>query len=335
MRNPTVGHSWRRQRGRASGLALGFSFLLAVSTIVGIVRDGRAGDEFQPSDVAHGLTTTEGACRSFPDAVWVVVDGRGDCIRFFLSGAKETNPVAVVFLHGDRLLHFWKDHEFTELRELRVVGYDRASPMHIRQEVEASAAAAQVPFVFLGRPGVYGSSGDHKERRRPREVQLVNGALDIIKARHAVGTYVLAGHSGGGHLVGALLSRRSDISCAVIGAGVVAVEERIHALGWPKDATGYGDYVDPIKEVERVAPGTALRVFVIADPEDSIVPFATNRAYAEVLQRHGVSAHLARARGGGPDRHQLTRSAQTVAGWCARGLPTDEIISRLRQGLSG
>jgi pimeloyl-ACP methyl ester carboxylesterase len=265
----------------------------------------------------------------------VDVDGRGDCIRFFLSGAKAANPVAVVFLHGDRLLQFWNDREFTDLRELRVVGYDRASPARVREEVEASAMAAGLPFVFLGRPGVYGSSGDHKERRRPREVALVNGALDMIKARHAVGAYVLAGHSGGGHLAGALLSRRSDVACAVIAAGVVAVEERIHARGWPKDATGYADYVDPIKEIEQVPRGTALRVFVIADPEDTIVPFATNRAYAMALKDHGVSAHLVQARGGGPDRHQLSRSAQTVAGWCARGVPTEEIMSRLRRGLSG
>jgi dienelactone hydrolase len=324
----------RRARIRRS-LQASASAILAAASILGPARDARAEEAFPLSEVVHGSTATEESCRALPAAAWVVVDGRGDCIRYFPSGAQRSNPVAAVFLHGDRLLQLWNDREFTTLRELRVVGYAGASPARVQEEVARNAAAAQRPFIFLGRPGVYGSSGDHKERRRPREVALVDAALDAIKARYDVERFVLAGHSGGGHLVGALLSRRADVGCAVIAAGVVAVEARIQALGWPKDATGYADYVDPIKEVGRIPRGDALRVFVIGDPRDGVVPFSTARAYVEALRRHGVAAHLAEARGAGPDHHGLARSAQTVAGWCAIGLPTEEILARLRQGLSG
>jgi hypothetical protein len=48
-------------------------------------------------------------------------------------------------------------------------------------------------------------------------------ALDAIKARYRIGQYYLAGQSGGGTVTAAMLNMRTDIECAVISSGNVAV----------------------------------------------------------------------------------------------------------------
>lgn len=291
-------------------------------------------DSFTRQGLIAGTRLTAAECRPAAEALWIVVDGTGDCIRYFIAGPRTANPIAIVFFHGDHLAQVWGDAEFRVLRDVRVLGYANATPASAWNVAQRMASNSGVAAVFLSRPGTHGSSGDHKERRRPREVNLVAAALDRLKERHRIGEFVLAGQSGGGHLVGTMLPRRTDVACAVITSGAVAVQQRIRLRGWPADATGATDYVDPIAEVPRIGRRDGLRVFVIGDPADTNVPFSTQRAYYEMLRRHGVDAHLVAAKGSGPDNHGLARTGQTVAEWCARKLGTDEIVKRAA-GLSG
>lgn len=115
------------------------------------------------------------------------------------------------------------------------------------------AIALGHPYILLARPGTFGSTGDHRLRRSRREVALIDAALDQIKARHGIARLVVAGTSGGGHLAAALLSRRDDISCAVITSGVVAVKMRARLRGWPAGAITRADTIDPIDEVASLA----------------------------------------------------------------------------------
>ncbi len=52
--------------------------------------------------------------------------------------------------------------------------YPQLSPAMMQAEAEQYAAAAGRTFINLARPGVYGSSGDHMQRRREREVRLID-----------------------------------------------------------------------------------------------------------------------------------------------------------------
>lgn len=63
------------------------------------------------------------------------------------------------------------------------------------------------PYIFVARPGIYGSSGVHNGARKRLESLLMSEALNKIKQRHQILNYVLVGHSGGGHIVSALLSK--------------------------------------------------------------------------------------------------------------------------------
>jgi poly(3-hydroxybutyrate) depolymerase len=127
---------------------------------------------------------------------------------------------------------------------------------------------------------VYGSSGDHNQRRRLRELLVINTAVDAIKSKHGVKAFVLSGQSGGGHIVGSLLSLRQDIICAVITSGAVAVQQRSLIRGWAGvDATGYSDYFDPIDHVAKISRDPGRRIFIIGDPRDTNVPFETQVAF--------------------------------------------------------
>ena len=73
--------------------------------------------------------------------------------------------------------------------------------------------------IYLARAGVDGSSGDHRIRHTVLELNVTNMALDAIKQRHGFDGFHLIGQSGGSKLVGGMLALRTDIGCAVIGAG--------------------------------------------------------------------------------------------------------------------
>jgi hypothetical protein len=86
--------------------------------------------------------------------------------------------------------------------------YMNLNPMMMQAEAVRFAVAAGRTFINLARPGTYGSTGNHMQRRREREVALINGALDQSKAQFGWTSMTLAGFSGGGHLVALLIARR-------------------------------------------------------------------------------------------------------------------------------
>ena len=74
----------------------------------------------------------------------------------------------------------------------------------------------------------------------------------------------LAGLSGGGHLVAAVLARRVDVDCAVIAAGNVAVRQRLREMeSGGADVTGFTDFVDPIDSVLDVAAPLPPRSLIV------------------------------------------------------------------------
>ena len=61
--------------------------------------------------------------------------------------------------------------------------YRATSPRDVQALSEQFAALFGRPYLHLARPGILGSSGHHRDRRRPREVALVDAALTRLKER--------------------------------------------------------------------------------------------------------------------------------------------------------
>jgi hypothetical protein len=241
---------------------------------------------FLDDDVLRGTVASENQ-REQAGRVWVdEIDGLADSLCFYGALSKDNNGRdPIIFFEGDRLRGSGD--------KLKVIGgHNKWSPRRKQIEAEQYSVAFGRTFVNLARPGVFGSTGDHRQRRREREFALVNGALDKLKEAFGWSRLNLAGQSGGGHLVGMLLACRNDIEYAVIASGNVAVRQRIQDNGWSEDMTGYdlrihplaGPIADPIDRVSDVAKHPPRLVIMLTDPRDNIVSASVQTAYHDALK---------------------------------------------------
>ena len=160
---------------------------------------------------------------------------------------------------------------------------------------------------------------------------MVDAAITAIKERHQIESLILVGQSSGGHLVGAMLAMRHDISCAVAASGVTAVRRRVELHHRPADATGFRDYWDPADHVGEIRPVPGLRIFVVGDPADLNVPFPAQTYWFDLLKEHGLDATLMTGTAVGPEHHSLANTGRTIAGLCAHNVPAAKIEEAVKQ----
>lgn len=286
-------------------------------------------------------TYSKPECEALQNAVWVDVSwqdnkapGKQDqrasaCIKYFPSDNAAGASTAVIFIDGD-------------VSDGSEEGRSAYETMKSRGTEFANVIAGQtnLPVIRLTRPGTFGSSGmSHlRDRRMPIEVHLVNAAVTKIKERYGYERVQLAGQSTGGGLVGALMTLgRNDIDCAVIGSGVTSVKTRSSHLNSSnfrqgKDETGndLSAVYDPIDHVSKVAPDSSRRIFILGDPRDEAVSFASQREFHERLVNSGIPSTLLVAEAKDAKHHFLGASAQRVAGLCKNGRSDAEILELVK-----
>lgn len=277
--------------------------------------------------VVRGVEATRAQCDALgAAAVWAQPAGdAGECLRYWHAGLQgAANPRVLVYFAGDLLVG-----------NLVYKGYAGQTLEAVQKSVDGVHARHGVPYLFVGRPGTYGSSGEHRQRRRQREAKLVSAALDEIRKRHGIEEFALAGLSGGGHVVASLLGYRSDVVCAVAGGAVSAPKLRVRLRGWNMDSTGYADSWEPLEHLDRARMHPALRVYVVGDPADTNVPWAAQTVLADHVQALGVPAEVLQAEGTGPERHGVAGSALLVGAMCLKNQTNEEIRQRAARGLKG
>jgi len=186
-----------------------------------------------------------------------------------------------------------------------------------------------VPVLVVARPGTYGSSGNHAERRQQREFLALNAAFDAIRARHRIGRFIVFGHSGGATAAAALLTMgRTDISCAVLTSGAYSLIERARMVRAQQgrqqrrglDLTGLPSPYDPLDHVGGVVRDQTRMVFVIGNEKDRVTPFILQRKFAEALRRRGHKVRVINHPAIGPSFHDLKDGVgMKTATDCARG----------------
>ena len=317
-----------------AGVSAGGAFLpLAIAsrpTAAGRIEFTASGN-FSETAVRRGVRATREQCQPLDDAVWVSAPpddagADGECLRYFTArigtgGARRV----IVYFAGD----VWTADGQLE------PGYSALDIPRIRAGVERWAERLDAPYVFFARPGTFGSSGDHMQRRRRAESKLVSAALDALKRKLGIAEFVLVGHSGGGHVVASLLTQRDDIVCAVPASSPSSPSLRWRLQGATHDTTGYVDSYEPVDHLRRGSMHPKLRVLVLGDPNDTNVPWASQQILADRLQDAGIAHAVLNGIGRGPSRHSLADSGRIVAGWCYHDVPTDEIVRRAAKGLGG
>ena len=286
-----------------------------------------AAGDFSEAAIVRGVKADKAQCDRIANAVWAVTaDAGAECLKYWTAGFG-TAPVrrVLVYFHGD----IWVGAGKTARRYL---GFTNEQ---LQADADAWARRVDYPYIFFARPGTHGSSGDHMQRRRRAESELISAALDQIKLRHGIEELILAGQSGGGHVTSALLTLRADIVCAVPASAPSSPRIRWEMKGRTTDTTGFSDSYEPFEHLRQAAAHPQLRVFVLGNPQDSNVVWPSQTVMADALQKAGIPVAILEGEGTGPDAHGLSNSARMVAGWCAKNMSTEEIVRRARQGLKG
>ncbi|GGJ15483.1 alpha/beta hydrolase family protein [Neoroseomonas lacus] len=299
----------------ALGLWLGASGMAAAQST-------SSDEEFDPQRVVDGIETDRRDCAAMAvshTAIWV----EGACLRYYAAGLvlDAPNPLVAAWLNGDVLGPHGND------ARRRQSGF---GPAAVIEQERGLAARFGIPFIFLGRPGTYGSAGKHHALRgRPREAALVDGMLDALKQRYRIGAWALGGHSGGGTLVAAMLARRSDLRCAVISSGAASYRAYLEARGLLAPGAPLTRF-DPYEALDQVPHDPARRIFVIGDPRETNVPFSGQRQYYEGLRRRGIAAWLVPLERATDSRHHgLVDFGETATGMCGSGASTEAILDTL------
>ncbi len=286
-----------------------------------------AAGDYSEEALLRGVEATQAQCDAVSGTVWADAGVHGQaCIKYWSAGfPTAANGRAIVFFHGDLLVGIGKTAR----------SYLTNSPQKTQRDVELTARKLEAPYVFVGRPGTHGSSGKHTQRRRAAESALLSAALDQIQQRLKIRELVLVGQSGGGHVTAALLTRRNDVVCAVPTSSPSSPRQRWTLKGLKRDTTGFDDSYEPTEHLEKARLHPGLRVFVLGDPTDRKVPWASQTVLANKLAAIGVPVEVLQGQGAGPEAHGLPNSGREVASWCFQELGTAEIVRRARQGLKG
>jgi hypothetical protein len=245
--------------------------------------------------------------------LWVQAVEGPACIRYFASDEIDGARVAIVQFSGDR-------DGVMDQPPTRIPGNTEA----LRTlDAQRSRDRAGVPWIFMARPGTYGSSGDHRRRREPVEFHALDAALDALMQRHQLQRIVILGHSGGATAGAALLTMgRTRVACAVLTSGAYGLLERARMLGMSKDGrtdtTGSTQFYDPLDHVNGIVRDPARRIVLIGNRDDRNTPFALQQRFGDAVAKAGhrieVKTHAAEP----PTYHDLTdRIGLHTASKCA------------------
>ena len=311
------------------------------SALLGLALSCHA-QEFPFSDVINDPTISEAECNRIPNTVWATAEWKErmlgisinkhaqGCIRYFPSDDAIGAKTATLFLPGD-VLHYGPIIDAQRYAKLASTEQQIALANRL-------AKTSGMPIVRIARPGTFGSTGmNHKWRRQPIEAYLVNDAVSKIKDKLGYERISLAGLSGGGGLVAAMLSLgRTDVNCAVIGAGATNVKLRLQHYDYRTyskgiDATGLplSSVYDPVDHVSEVKADPNRRVFSVGDPRDVQVIYSSQIDYANKLRAAGTPITVLEAQAFDTLHHEVAFQAQWVSGWCNKGWTDEQMQAKL------
>lgn len=318
------------------GAGCAVALLLGVPAQATPVEDDEQFPSTQAEIMAGPAPVSEAECRAKRHALWVTAEwvekgrfsdtpsGGSACIRYFPSSNVAGAEKVLVWIHGDRVkLSGIRDGSFQKM-------VNGAGQM---------AEWIRMPTIFLSRPGVYGSTGAQHPyvRRTPQEAALVAAAIDALKDKYNWSRLYLSGQSGGGGLVGALLTLgRPDIECAMITSGSVATKmslvERRKDPG--KEWMGRFSYEmhDPIEHVAGIAPDASRRIFVFADRLDARVGYQSQRSFYQAVAERGHHAVFVEGFAKDSLHHTLTSMGVMATSLCAQGVDDEAIIAQVTRG---
>jgi len=298
---------------------------------------GFSNEFFKYSDTLSKIQISKAECESKQHAVWVKANWveKGifsdnlkeaeACIRYFPSLGHDTSKTAVLYFPGD----IDGDPEAYD-KSANYVNYVQKAYNYYKKNKVAS--------IIVGRPGTLGGSGmAQSERRLPIETYLVDAAITKIKEKYGYERVSIAGLSGGGGLVAAVLTLgRTDIDCAVIASGLSSVKTRTRTYNYNAYIKGmfngninlYEVY-DPIDNINKIKKDEKRQVYVLADVADRQVSFESQKEFFDKLITVEEKSYLILLDTGEPKHHILQNEAFATASMCMLGKSVEDIQNKL------
>ena len=252
------------------------------------------------------------------------------CIAYYVTPNIDASRSPVLFFDGDVTPEMFRDRKRTD---------DYFSG--VRKAFDGFAERTGVPLIYVSRPGLFGSSGNHGFRRSHAEAHALNKAVDAIKARYGFKDVVLAGQSGGAWAVAALLTLgRTDVACAVGASGGfdliddVLRTARKRGKPIPKSALesiDFGPFYDVIRHTQKIQKVASRRFFVIGDVRDTRTPFEQQKKFGDKVKAGGHHAVVISAQATDQEHHGLSVVAVRTAVLCSLGRPDTELERQATQ----
>ncbi len=250
----------------------------------------------------------QGNCPIHQDAVWVSYEGGDACIRYFAAGNLQSAANVLVVLYGDRNAFMRRDPA------------DIPNNTEEAQDMRAQRLSKQtgLPVIILARPGTYGSSGNHANRRQRSEFMAIDAALTQLRVQYGIKKFVLSGQSGGATAAAAVMTfGRRDVSCAILTSGAYGLLERAERLRVARgersqpdrDITGLVTPYDPPDYIANMTTDPKRHILVIGNLQDRITPFDLQVKFATALREHGHWVSLIEWPAASPQFHHLKSNA--------------------------
>lgn len=246
----------------------------------------------------------QGKCPIQQQAVWVNYVGGEACIRYFASKNIASAKTVLIVLSGDR--------DSVMRRDPAKIPNNTEDAQDLR--AQKLSEKTRLPVIILARPGTYGSSGNHAQRRQRAEFLAIDAALTRLRERYAIQQFILSGHSGGATAAAAVMTfGRQDIRCAILTSGAYGLLERAERLrvirgeasDSQKDITGLAHPYDPLEHLPAMADDPSRHIIVIGNLQDRVTPFDLQVKYASALRARGHRVSLIEWPAVAPQFHRL------------------------------
>ena len=295
--------------------------LAAAAWVLAAALPARA-DIVPLADMLRGIHMTPAQCAAIPSTLWLTVNGRQFCIRYYLSTAGGEGLRPVVFLQGDKLGRLnTRSGVFSPRPNDKDIDTD-----NFERFAERLSKATKATAIYLARVGLDGSSGHHSIRHSVLELNVTNAALDALKQRHRFDGFHLIGQSGGSLLSGGMLALRNDIGCAVLGSGPLAL------LKPPRhSADPARDYFNVADAIPSIAQRRATRILLVTDPADKKVLERSQTGFVQRLRQAGGQAEQFIVQATDDNHHGVVAYAVTAATGCLRGESTQDIAQHIQR----
>lgn len=261
-----------------------FIFYLVIFSSISLAREVPYNSK--DSFLDWGAIADKEVCPDQESYLWVDYDSESGCIRYFSSGNLEGSDTVIIHFYGDRYIDDNKKiQEIKNNKRFLQEGY-----------AKRKSNVLDKPYVVMARPGTYGSSGKHKNKRMKEEFLLLNNAIDNLKKRYSIKNIVVVGHSGGATVGAALLTLgREDIQCAVLSSGtynympreVNRIMSRQKNYDFSKMPKIMGERYDPIFHTEGIYHDESRKVFIVGNEKDKNTPFNLQVSFAWKLISEG------------------------------------------------